>query len=201
MGLVGSNYPMKGEVLTLAPYFLSTPNNISTMNNKEVFKDIPGFEGLYQVSNYGNVKSLQRLDRMNRPVKEKLLKPRQSSNSYLDVCLCNNGSQTYTIHQLVAMAFLNHQPCGYKMIIDHKDFNRTNNCLSNLKLISVRENTNQKHRKSSSSYTGVSWHKKSKKWYACIRIDNKTKNLGYFLKEGDAAIAYQIALSNIKVII
>jgi mevalonate pyrophosphate decarboxylase len=64
----------------------------------ETWKPIPNYEGLYEVSNLGNVKSL----RFN---KEKILKPSKNNNGYFFVGLCKNcKSKTRTIHQLVAEA-------------------------------------------------------------------------------------------------
>lgn len=162
------------------------------MKQKEVWRDIKDYEGLYQVSNHGNVKSL-------KYGKNRILKPALDSVGYYMVNLCNGKFHSYSIHKLVAIAFLNHKPCGYKIVVDHKDFNKTNNHLSNLRLISARENTNQIHLKSTSKYCGVSWQKVTKKWRAFIRINNKNKNLGSFNDELEASNAYQLALSKLKI--
>ena len=161
---------------------------------QEIFKDIPGYEGLYQVSNYGKVKSLVR----RGCVKDRILKPAISSGGYYTVSLYKEKPKKYAIHQLVAISFLNHIPCGYKLVIDHIDFNRTNNKLLNLKLISVRENTNKKHLKSSSKYCGVSWNTKHKKWYVYISINDINKYLGVFTNELEASKVYQKALKNLN---
>ena len=95
------------------------------------------------------------------------------------------------------MAFLGHKPSGNKLVVDHIDFDRTNNHLSNLRIITHRENTNRKHIKSSSKYIGVSWYKSRKRWCAKIKINNKTKHLGYFIDELEASSAYQVALNNL----
>jgi hypothetical protein len=76
----------------------------------EIWKTIKGFEN-YQVSNLVNVKSL-------KFGKEKILKQVIMNNGYLSVGLCINGiSKTKTVHQLVAIAFLNHISCGLILII------------------------------------------------------------------------------------
>ena len=72
-------------------------------NQEEVFKDIKDFEGLYQVSNLGNVKALDRLINHwrggKRLIKEKILKPSFDSHSYLKICLHKNRRQsTKMIH-------------------------------------------------------------------------------------------------------
>ena len=160
-------------------------------NQKEIWKDIDGYEGLYQVSKLGRVKSLARIDSLRRCVKERILKPGLSSSRYLSVVLFGYQKKAYLVHQLVAIAFLDHKPCGHKLVVDHKDFDRTNNKLSNLRLITVRENTNQKHVKSTSEYVGVSRCKTTKKWNAFIFINGKNKNLGSFMDELDASNAYK----------
>ena len=159
---------------------------------EEIFKAIEGYEGMYEISNYGRVKSLKNN-------KEHILKPSLDLNGYVIICLSNEGvKKTKTIHQLVAIAFLNHIPDGMKLIVNHKDFNRQNNHVDNLEIILQRENANRKHLKSSSNFVGVSWYKGGNKWHAYITINRKRKHLGYFVNEIDAHNAYQNALNNIE---
>lgn len=168
------------------------------MNQTEIWKDIKGYEGLYQVSNYGRVKGLDRFDNLNRSVKGIILKACIVGNGYHGVNLCNGKSKSYVIHRLVAMAFLNHKPSECKLVIDHIDFNRINNHLSNLRIITNRKNTNRKHLKSTSDYTGVSWFKNYKKWRAQIKINGKDKHLGYFTEELEASKVYDNALNQLN---
>lgn len=162
---------------------------------KEQFKDIKGYEGLYQVSNFGNVKSLQR----KGSLKGRILKPGLSTRGYLMVILHTNAfRKARLIHQLVAEAFLNHTPNGMKIVVDHLDFDRINNHVDNLRLISNRENTNQKHMKSTSKYVGVHWYKLTKKWRARIHVNGKRKHIGYYTDELVASKAYQNELAKIK---
>jgi hypothetical protein len=105
--------------------------------------------------------------------------------------------KTRTVHQLVAGAFLNHKPSRYELVINHKDFNRSNNNVDNLEIVTTRENANQKHLKSSSQYTGVSWDKNRNKWSSQIVINKKLKFLGRFINELDASKAYQKALKDL----
>lgn len=156
----------------------------------EEFRNIEGYEGYYEVSNYGNVKSFHRN-------KETILKP-TFSKGYFQVTLCKKGSVKYkTIHKLVAEAFLNHKPCGSKLVINHINFNILDNRVENLEIVTTRENSNQKHLKSSSKYTGVSWDKNSNKWKSQIWINRKKKHLGYFINELEASNAYQNELKQI----
>ena len=102
------------------------------------------------------------------------------------------------VHQLVAESFLNHKRCGMKLVVNHIDFDKTNNKLDNLEIVTTRENTNQKHLKSYSNFTGVSWNKRANKWIASIKINNKNKYLGYYSNELEASKAYQKELLNIS---
>lgn len=169
---------------------------------KEVFKDIPGYEGIYQVSNLGKVKSLSRLltnGRSSHISKEKILKNRIDTRGYYSVFLCNNNiSKNKTVHQLIAICFLNHKPDGTnKIVVDHINNNKLDNRLENLQLITNRENTSKGKLllKKASKYTGVSWNKSRNKWCSSIQINKKRKNLGYFKCETKAYLSY---LKNIK---
>jgi len=81
---------------------------------------------------------------------------------------------------------------GDKRQSDHKDHNGLNNKRNNLRVCTHAQNQqNRKPRKNGSSvFKGVSWHKKSKKWRACIQIDGRTVHLGLFRSETEAATAY-----------
>lgn len=154
----------------------------------EIWKTIEGFED-YEISTFGNVKS-------KKCGKERILKPHL--HKYCAVNLVNN-SKTYSryIHKLVAIAFLNHKPCGLKLVVNHKDFNRQNNHVDNLEIVTNRENTNKKHIESKSKYTGVFCNNslKIKKWFSTIYINKKRIHLGYFENEYNAHLAYQNELS------
>lgn len=157
----------------------------------EEFRDVDGYDGVYQVSNLGRVKSF-------KFGKERILKVNINSSGYLTIGLYkDNKEKRRTIHQLVAVAFLGHKMGGYKLVVNHINFNKLDNRVVNLEIVTARENTNRKHLKSSSIYTGVSWHKKSKKWNSQIYVNGKIKNLGYFTDELEASNAYQIALKNL----
>ena len=157
----------------------------------EVYKDVIGYEGIYQVSNLGNIKSF-------RYGKEKQMKQSKDSSGYLKLDLNFNGIQkTRTIHQLVAESFLNHKASGMKLVVNHIDLNKTNNNIDNLEIVTIRENSNRKHLKSTSIYTGVSWNKKASKWKTVITVNNKQIFLGYFTDELEASEAYQKALKDL----
>jgi hypothetical protein len=161
----------------------------------EVWKDIPTFEKKYQVSNLGNVRALN-YKRMN--IIKNLKKPINNSGRHY-VCLCNKGSifSNSNVYVLVARAFLGHKPCGYKLVVDHKDNNPLNDRLYNLQVISQRQNMS-KEKRGSSKYTGVCWAKSLDKWKSYIYINGKLKHLGYFTDEKEASQAYINELNKIK---
>ena len=107
----------------------------------EIFKDILGYEGLYQVSNLGNVKRLASYRGKGKGylVDEHLIKPSINSRGYQHIGLCKNGKvKTFNIHRLVATAFIDN-PDG-KPEVDHIDRNKTNNCVNNLRWATRSEN-------------------------------------------------------------
>lgn len=100
---------------------------------EEVWKDIPDQEGKYQASNLGRVKSIN----YKRTGKERVLKLRLSQNGYYDVCL---GKKRYRVNRLVWSAFNGPIPEG--MVVNHNDEDKTNNVLTNLSLMTQKENAN-----------------------------------------------------------
>ena len=100
----------------------------------EIWHDIDGYEGLYQVSNKGNVKSLYNGS-------ERILRPRQNRDGYLRVQLFKNtAAQDRLVHRLVAEAFI---PNLYnKSQVNHLDENKKNNCVDNLEWATAKENSN-----------------------------------------------------------
>ena len=107
---------------------------------KEVWKDIAEFEGLYQVSNLGNIKSLRfGCHNSKRGKSTKLLKATKTNVGYYKVQLYNNGySKIMYVHRLVAEAFV---PNTYnKPQVNHIDGNKSNNIFTNLEWVSPSEN-------------------------------------------------------------
>ena len=107
----------------------------------EEWRDIKGYEGLYQISSEGRVKSKQRITRNNQTIKEKIRKPKIDKDGYCCVSLWIDGiSKEYFIHRLVAQAFI---PNPYnKPCIDHINTNKTDNRAENLKWCTHKENAN-----------------------------------------------------------
>lgn len=158
----------------------------------EKWLDAVDYEGIYKISDLGRLKSLKRLGHDGRKFKEKILSQSLNHSGYYRVALCRDLIyKTNPIHKIVAMAFLGHKPCGFKLVINHKNLIKTDNRLINLEIVTNRENSNQKHLKSSSQYVGVYWYKPYKKWRSNIVIDGKKRHLGYFDNEYEAHLAYE----------
>lgn len=134
----------------------------------EIWKDIKGFEGRYQVSNMGRVRSLDR-DIVTtyrgtvhtRHYKGRILIPRKTSNGYAFITLADSGINTNgQIHRLVAMAFVN----GYKegLIVNHKNENKSDNRAENLEWCDYTYNN---------TYGEQFVHRYDKRKMPCCRID------------------------------
>lgn len=113
-------------------------------NREEIWKDIAGYEGLYQVSNFGQVKSLARI-KTNKLigehfVKEKIMKSRLSPSGYLSIGLTKNGKQIgYRVHRLVAQTFISNPE--NKAEVNHKNGIKIDNRIENLEWNTSSENT------------------------------------------------------------
>ena len=103
----------------------------------ENWKAIAGYDGRYEVSDLGRVKSLN----YNHTGTEKILKPQKNKYGYLLVGLCKDGKKkTLTVHRLVADAFVPNP--NTLDTVNHKDEVKTNNVASNLEWMSIKDNIN-----------------------------------------------------------
>lgn len=104
------------------------------MTKREICRDIPEYEGLYQVSNYGNIKSLPR-----KRCKGCILKPYYPKYGYPHVMLSKNGIQKcYKVHRLVADVFIPNP--DQKPEVNHKNANKSDNRVENLEWRTTFEN-------------------------------------------------------------
>jgi uncharacterized membrane protein len=150
-------------------------------NVHENWLPIPNYEGLYEISDLGNVKSLPKKYSHNGII----LNPSTDKNGYFRVDLWKNKvNKTIKVHRLVMLAFI-----GYsELAIDHIDGDKRNNKLSNLRYCSNRQNScfYYENKDSSSKYVGVNFNKQNNKWKSYIVINKKQKHLGYFETEDEA---------------
>lgn len=106
----------------------------------ENWRDVPGYEGIYQASDCGRVKSLKRLDSIGRRRKGRAMKLSKHNKGYLQVSLCRDSKQTKRkVHRVVLDTFVGPRPKGKQC--RHLDGSRTNNCLRNLRWGSQLENS------------------------------------------------------------
>jgi hypothetical protein len=117
----------------------------------ELWKDIPGYVGYYQISDLGRVRGLER-ESFNGvgsyTIKSKILKEHPGGKmGYMGVSLCKEGKpKTFRVHVLAALTFLGERPEGYH--VGHLDGNPTNNRASNLRYLTVKENIQQSYKDS-----------------------------------------------------
>jgi hypothetical protein len=158
----------------------------------EIWKDVPNYNGDYQVSNLGRVKSL-------KSNKVKYLIPFLDTYGYYSVKLSlKSKSKNHKIHILVAICFHGHIQSGLKMVVDHIDNNSKNNYASNLQIISQRENATKDRKGYSSKFTGVFWAKSCSRWVVQMHINGKNTHLGQFKCELKAALCYKETLNKIQ---
>lgn len=120
------------------------------------WRDVKGYEGLYQVSKTGLVRSVDRITTGNRSrkIKGKILRPGTNGFGYLVVALCKDGkARTKRVHRLVATAFI---PCeNENLYINHKDGNPQNNNVSNLEWCTQKENVQHAYDTGLNPSTGI----------------------------------------------
>ena len=156
---------------------------------EEIWKPVLDYEGFYEVSDMGQVKSLY---------KNKLLIFSINQKGYYRVGLCKDGvRKNHFVHRLVWESFNGKTDLQIDHIIEG---NKLDNRLSNLQVLTPRSNTvkNRQSLKNTSSYIGVNWDNQKQKWRAQIEVNGVKKYLGLFINELEAATAYQNALKQIK---
>ena len=142
--------------------------NISNLDkNREHWASIDGYSN-YEVSWFGRVWNMDT---------GRILKGIADADGYLKVNLSKNGiAKIHYIHQLVAREWVSNPE--EKRCVDHMDNDRTNNNWKNLRWATIAENNRNRCKGSNTSsiYKGVSFHKKSNKWVASVKINRKLKH-------------------------
>lgn len=165
--------------------------------NIENWKEIPCFEGLYEISDRGRVKSLGRTIRLvvkgqqrNRVLKEKIMLLSSNIHGYPFVILQRDGvAKTFGVHRIVMEVFMGPDNGNQ---VDHINGDKQDNRLENLRYVTKAENLMgfMKPRKNcSSKYRGVSWIKNFKKWRAKVTTGKKTITVGHYATEMEAVEA------------
>lgn len=173
-------------------------DNISYINEEgldcvEEFRDIYGYEGMYQASDLGRIKSLERMVRTHKSSfkrnKARILKQSTDNCGYKKVSL---KKITLNVHRLVLMAFKG----ASDLYVDHINNVSDDNRLVNLRYVTPRENCifYRESVKSENSFVGVNLNKKDGKFQAKIVINRKTYTLGMYFSALEASQAYNKAL-------
>lgn len=164
---------------------------------EEVWKDVVGYEGLYQVSNTGKIRGLDRLSSCNQFVSGKIKEQRHDKDGYLKVTLCKDGNKKcHSVHRLVATAFIPN-PNDFP-VINHKDENPQNNNVDNLEWCTVKYNTNYGtciQRRVAKTRGKRTDDKRCKTIY---QYSNEGILINTFLSIGDASRSLNIRKSTIK---
>ena len=142
LGLGGSNYPLKAEAITVAHSFFIVFFKNRKMQ-KEIWKDVAGYEGYYKVSINGVVKAYDRIVKSSfnatRVVKGVVMKHHISNAGYYYVCLSKDRKTTHCfIHRLIAVAFIPNPE--NKKTVNHINSNRLDYNISNLEWATQSEN-------------------------------------------------------------
>lgn len=154
----------------------------------EIWRDIKGYENLYQISNSGRIKSLTRIDALGRELSERILIPDLTKKGYLLVKLgSRNGYKNYLVHRLVALAFVDN-PCSYKFV-NHKDENKLNNNFSNLEWCTNSYNHNYGTRNKRSTE-----HQKKR----IVQMDMNSNEIATYESIRDAAKKVGVSVSQLS---
>lgn len=169
---------------------------------QEVWKDIAGYEGHYQVSNIGRIKSLsRRIDYMGRTryTKEIMLTLRLSVFGYLRTALYKNDKATHcSVHLLVWDAFGSGQRDYRRIQVDHINNDKLDNRIENLQLLSARANTTKAIlAKGTKRCKPIGIVYRRNRYEAAIIICGKRYHLGIFRTEIEASAAYQNKLKEV----
>ena len=170
-------------------------------NSNEVWKPIVNFENRYEVSSFGNVRSIQ--DNHGRTICKSKTIRKSWNGKYLSVCLSYKDKGRHElVHRLVAMAFIPNP--DNKPQINHIDGNKHNNHVSNLEWATCKENIQHAHNTGlnpgnskaligkkwgkTSKYNNVTWDKSRNKWKATMKVARKMLFQKRFDTEEEAAL-------------
>ena len=164
---------------------------------KEIWKDINEYEGFYQVSNLGNIKSLKRTANHKcggtMVVKEKILKQEVVKGNYRRIRLSKHGkTKRFLVHRLVAIAFINIDE--NRTFVNHIDKNPSNNNLNNLEWVNKRENQTHAFLNKSNKHYAIHYCKSMKSYQISLFYNGiknylgSTKNIDKALKIRDKFI-------------
>lgn len=150
---------------------------------KEIWKDIPEYEGLYKISSTGRVLGLK---------SNKILKPKTSNSGYFEVSLSKDGkTKMYILHRIVAKVFVPNP--NNKETVNHIDENKKNNNFDNLEWLSIKENNSYGSRAEKENFVLA---QKTRK--ACYQYDLEGNLISFFLSQNQASKETGLSLSSIS---
>ena len=173
----------------------------------EEWKDVPNYEGYYQASSFGRVRSLDRKvtfrNGYERFYKGRIIKGSLNEGGYRQTSLKkNNIGRTFMFSQIIAMTFLGHEPNGNTLVVDHINGDKSYDRVENLRIVTQRANSSTCFRSDRGSFSseciGVDWIERDSVWWARIVHNKVQTHLGSYGTEIEASNAYQLALSKIK---
>lgn len=149
---------------------------------------IKDYEGLYEVSDMGNIRSLDARGKARR-----ILKLSVRKDGYMRACLIKDRiPKTFYVHRIVVQAFVG-SPDG--LLTNHKNGVRNDNRAENLEIVSYRENTSHANLRRTNKKIGAT-QKKDGRWCSYINFAGKVRFLGYYPNEQLAHEAYKQALKD-----
>ena len=166
---------------------------------KEIWKPVENYEGLYEVSNFGRVRSLPKewttgWNNVKRSHKGFVLKPAKNRDGYLSVSLSKDGKiKHHSVHRLVVRAFVGES----NLDCNHKDGKKENNCVDNLEYCTTRENIKHAYR------TGLKSNKGERGPGAKLTnaIVANIRSNKFNLSKKEFAACYDVSVSTIKMIL
>ena len=152
---------------------------------EEIWTSAVGYEGFYEVSNLGRVRSVEHKDAINHVHPSKIIKQGTRPNGYKVVHLCMYGVATFrSVHMLVAMAFLERKEgCD---VVNHIDNNPLNNCVSNLEWTTYKGNMQWSTKQGRMKYQPDNLKKAQESHYVPVIATDKYGNEYYFKSQTEA---------------
>jgi hypothetical protein len=164
---------------------------------KEIWKDIPNYEGHYQVSNLGRVRTLKTKHKNNNNfIEESVLLECLINTGYYVVSLSKKcEKKRFLIHRLVWSAFVGFNSNEHNLVIDHINNIKTDNRLCNLQLLTQRANLNK-----NKINIGAQFNERctNRKWASKINYKGKVITLGFYKTQQEAMQKYNSTVQEIE---